>query len=120
MKSKYFLIAKKMAMKAPSKFKVGALLVIGKNQYTAFNYKDDIEHKPAKYHITIHAEDAVISKAISNGERHRLHMAELYVYRITVFGMAMSRPCIYCQKEIEKWKIKKVYYTTQTGYERLK
>ena len=65
------------------------------------------------FHESLHAEMNAIFK-IKNKEK--LEGATVLVYREDRNGhLAMSRPCEMCQKLLQRYKVKKVIYTTNNG-----
>jgi deoxycytidylate deaminase len=58
----------------------------------------------------IHAECAALKKTDAHG-------ATLYVARICNGKIGLSKPCSKCEKKIKKAGIKRVYYTTRTGWD---
>jgi deoxycytidylate deaminase len=108
----YLKHAAKVANKSEMEHKHGAILVhndtiIG----SGFNHKH--EHMCHKY--SIHAEVDALLK-VKAKKRHILQDAEMYVVRIgntkLQCPLKYSRPCCDCQKVIQKYGIKKVYYST--------
>lgn len=68
---------------------------------------------------TIHAECDVILQARN---RTNLRGSTIYVARLLKFdgSIAMSRPCPSCIRICAKYGIKKVYYTTEEGFDILR
>ena len=71
--------------------------------------------RPFKGAFSTHAEIAALAKAGLLAKD-----ADLYVSRFCPSGrMGLSRPCPDCHKAIEAAGIKRVFYSTETGWERL-
>jgi len=45
--------------------------------------------------------------------------ADIYVTRHTPTGMAMSKPCADCMKAIKVAGIRRIYYTSRSGYHKV-
>ncbi len=118
MKSKFFNLAKKLSEKSDYHHKIGAVIV-KKNRIVGIGF-----NKPAKTHPasnqpfkTIHAE----LDAILDSEREDLEGSTLYVYRELKDGsLANAKPCVHCQELINRYKIKKVFFTEDNKYKELK
>jgi deoxycytidylate deaminase len=66
--------------------------------------------------LSIHAE----IRAILSCPRRQLTGAEIWVYRENRYGdTALAKPCQKCLAVIEEVGIKRVYFTTENGYERI-
>lgn len=66
--------------------------------------------------LSIHAE----VKAILSCPRRQLTGAEIHVFRANRDGStALAKPCENCLAVLEEVGIKRVYFTTQDGYERM-
>lgn len=99
------------------KYKMGAVIVnkkpvsVGCNLYKThpiFANKEDA--------ASIHAE----VKAILSCPRSKLKGSEIWVYRETANGRtALAKPCEACQRIIIEAGIKRIFYTTEDGYERI-
>jgi len=71
-----------------------------------------------------HAETNAIYNAVRRAEPEILAKADLYVCRIKYantkkdqFVLGNAKPCIGCQKCITDFGIRRVFYTTESGYE---
>ena len=110
---KFFDLARKLSRKSEYEHKLGAVIV-QKNKVIEYRF-----NQPYKTHTktnnrfaTIHAE----LHAILSTRQKDLKGAIIYVYRETKHEVpANSKPCTYCQSLIEKFNIKRVFYTTD-GY----
>ena len=71
----------------------------------------------------MHAEIVAINNAIKNKHKEILSECELYVVRIGSNSMdnllKYSKPCINCQKYINKFNIKKIFYSTNYDYDKV-
>lgn len=66
--------------------------------------------------LSIHAE----VKAILSCPRRQLTGAEIWIFRADRYGKpALAKPCEKCLSIIEDVGIKRIYYTTSEGYERV-
>jgi len=82
------------------------------NRYNVYRYKDcGNKYLPAK----THAEQSVLNKI--KYLDIDFSKVKLYVYREFHDGkLAMCKPCPACLAAIKAMGIKKIYYTTETGY----
>jgi deoxycytidylate deaminase len=76
---------------------------------------NQLKTHPRSKSWTIHAE----LKAILNS-RNDLRGCVAYIGRWTSFGMALSKPCLNCQRLLAEVGIKVVYFTTPTGYQEMR
>ena len=107
-------MARRLAKKANYTHQLGAV-VVKKNRPIGFGFNEPHRTHPKSNNPfnTIHAELAA-TLGLSYDE---LKGAEIYVYRELKGGkMAMSRPCKHCMLLLKLANIKKVYYTSDTGY----
>lgn len=121
-KQKYYLdYAANIAMKSNMNHKHGAVIVYKKKIIaTGYNYIIN-----SYYHnFSIHAEVSAIL-SIKNNPHYKtiLSECELYVVRIgpkCLFKtLKYSKPCCNCQKTINKYDIKKAFYSTNYEYDKL-
>lgn len=98
--------------------KKGKILAVGYNQYKSHPLQK-MYNKTAKTSKTandpyyVHAE----VKALSKLKDMDLSDCEIYVYRLNCQGQnSISRPCNACMAAIVESGIKKIIYTTDTGY----
>lgn len=103
--------ATQVAKESTMKHKIGAIL-FDRNQYvTGFNHTHGVDVPTRKNRWSIHAEEMAIIK----GNRTGIDFlnSTLVVIRINKSGnIRLSKPCIHCQKLINKMKIPKVYYSS--------
>lgn len=115
--NKWFDLARLESLKTNFRSRVGAVLV-RKGRAVAVG-----RNKPHKTHPilrkydpykTLHAEiDACIGT-----NRDLIIGSDIYVYRELKDGtLAMARPCEMCRQVLEDLGIKRVFYTTEKGYE---
>lgn len=116
----HFRLARNMALKSPSKFRLGAVLVKGRRVLSAgFNQMNKTHTVMARFikdrnHlIGIHAEiAATVGVAAAD-----LDEATIIVYRVLANGkQALAKPCEMCQKYLFDIGVLKVYYSTVEGY----
>ena len=94
------------------RFKLGAVIVDkrGKILGKATNSKKTHPRFGSGDYKCIHAEGGAIYKAVIIG--HDVEDSTLYVYRQ---NGNMARPCSGCQDLLEKFKIKRVYYSNNVN-----
>lgn len=63
---------------------------------------------------SIHAEAALIKKLNKLCAFNRFKNITIFVFRISSKGISMSRPCIKCQKLLNKYPAT-IFYTTENG-----
>lgn len=114
MKLKFFDIAKKMAFKSPSRFKLGCVIV-NKNRIVGLgrNHMNKTHPRCKTYGNYVHAElDALIGSDYKETKN-----AIAYVYRETLNGtLAKSRPCPVCMEALRLAGISQVCYTVENGF----
>jgi len=67
--------------------------------------------------VWLHAEIDCIVKVVNRYGTEALKDSELYVARVLKDGsLANSQPCEGCQRAIEAFQIKRVFYTTTKGW----
>lgn len=94
-----------------------AAIVTYKKQIIGIGY-NSLKTHPKQYHFSkretkqhIHAEMAAIINALSNSNNN-LEGASIYVARVLKNNQpALAKPCPVCQKAIEFYGIKRVFYT---------
>lgn len=68
----------------------------------------------------VHAELDAIREALYHIGVDKLQYCELRVERFKANGtLGLAKPCECCQRAIEAFRIKRVYYTTEQGWEKL-
>lgn len=108
----YLMKARKESFKATHpRVRIGVVIVKngkvisrGHNQMRRINLKEF-----SKWSNSLHAEVHALYKLTIEQTRK----ATMYIYRETKNGnLAMCKPCDYCSKAIQEYKIKQVVYTT--------
>jgi deoxycytidylate deaminase len=69
--------------------------------------------------IFLHAEIAAIKNASRHLTLSQLSHSVLIICRVNDQGLAMSKPCVGCQRAIIEFGIKQVFFTTVDGIEQL-
>ncbi len=117
-----FRLARNMAFKSTSRFRLGAVLTKKRTTIsTGINrmwktHPINKQFNPQPFDIGQHAE----INACLGVDPVDLVGAEVYVYRILRNGsQALAKPCQMCKTYLKSVGIKNVYYTTATGYGRL-
>lgn len=116
MKTKYFDIAKRLAEKSSSKFKLGCCIV-KKNKIIGFGFNDMRKTHPKcnTYGNYLHAElHSLLGLSINETKG-----ATAYVYRLKNDGsMGMSKPCPVCEDALRVAGIQEICYTGHNCYEK--
>ena len=115
-------LAKSMALKSPSRFRLGAVLARRKHIVsTGYNQMRKTHPLQDKYHdgphsLGLHAEvHACIGVPAAD-----LHGAEVFVARVLRDGtLALAKPCLVCQKFLSSVGVRRVTYTTPDGVEEI-
>ncbi|MHC4278169.1 MAG: hypothetical protein ACYSTI_12740 [Planctomycetota bacterium] len=115
-------LAKNMARKSPSRFRLGAVLVKRRRIIsTGYNQMSKTHPLQEKYHdgshtLGTHAEvHACIGVSADD-----LLGAEVYVARLLKDGtQALAKPCLVCRKVLSSLGVYRVVYTTPEGYEEI-
>lgn len=114
MKLKYFELAKKIARKSTSKYKLGCV-VVRKNKVINVGFNDMTKTHPKSnaYYNMLHAEvDALIGLDFENTKN-----CDVYVFREHKDGkLALAKPCPTCMMALNKAGVKNIYYTIDGGY----
>ena len=117
MKLKYFDLARKLSVKSTHhQHKLGCVIV-KKNKIVGVGFNEVKTHtqSPHPYKM-LHAE---ISALLWNSYKD-LEGSEAYVYRERKDGkLALAKPCSACESALRVAKIKKVYYSSETGYQEI-
>lgn len=117
----YFDIAANIAKNSNMFQKHGAVIVYKKTiiatGYNSYSYN-------SKTNFSIHAEIVAINNAIKNSNKELLCYSKLYIVRIapeskSKYILKYSKPCLNCQKYINKFNIKKIYYSTNYDYDKI-
>lgn len=102
-------IATKSAMNSNMKFKLGAVLYDRTKYTTGYNRGFNVEVPHRDRPFSIHAEEMCILKGMRVGID--FEAATLIVVRIGKAGdLRVSKPCVVCQRLIEKVRIRQIYY----------
>ena len=112
-------LARYMALKSVSKFRLGAVLVKkGRVVSTGYNHMQKSHPLMQKYAgklnftLGLHAEVHTCI-GVSAGD---LHMADMWVCRVHRSGaLAMALPCRVCQRFLTDVGIRRVYFTNTLG-----
>lgn len=117
----YFDIAANIAKNSNMFQKHGAVIVYKKTiistGYNSYSYN-------SKTNFSIHAEIVAINNAIKNSNKELLSDSKLYIVRIapeskSKYILKYSKPCLNCQKYINKFNIKKIFYSTNYDYDKV-
>ncbi|MAT13443.1 MAG: hypothetical protein CMM02_20785 [Rhodopirellula sp.] len=119
LKKKYYLeIASDIAKNSNMFQKHGAIIVYKKNIIGKGCNNTTIK-KNSNCNYSIHAEISAINNVIKNYNKDILQYSDLFVVRISNDNLLKySKPCINCQKYINKFNIKKTYYSTNYEYDK--
>ena len=117
----YFEIAANIAKNSNMFQKHGAVIVYKKTiistGFNSYSYN-------SKINFSMHAEIVAINNVIKNGNKKILSEAKLYIVRIAPESkskhvLKYSKPCLNCQKYINKFNIKKIFYSTNYEYDKM-
>lgn len=115
MKEQFFQLARKVAQKSPSRFKIGAVITSKKGKVLSIGWNNMRKTHPKcfTYGNFLHAEiDALLGLDYKETKK-----GIVYIFRETAHGeLANSRPCETCYEAIRQSGIKKMYYTDSQGY----
>lgn len=117
MNLRYFKLAKRVAQKSPSKFKLGCVIA-NKKRIISFAFNDmSRTHPKSKTHGNfLHAE----IRALIGLSYEETRGANIFIYRETLNGeIARSKPCDICYNMLINSGIKNIYYTSEHGYHKL-
>jgi deoxycytidylate deaminase len=130
---KYFKILQKVAeaVEPVSRQRLSACLVY-KNEIIGMGFNKKKSHpfqrKFSKHEeaIYLHAEIDAIKNALKNVDAETISKSTLYIMRVKYedmnakrFVRGLSKPCEGCARAIAQFGIKKVYYTTEEGFDYL-
>ena len=114
-KMKFFQEAKKASLKSQSVPQMGAALVKN-NKLLSWGYNEmkKTHPKATSPFRTLHAEvDAILGIPLKD-----LPGCDVYVYREFKNGKAaLAKPCPSCYHTLRKYGIRRVFYTTSSGWE---
>lgn len=117
----YFDFAANIAKNSNMFQKHGSVIVYKKTiiatGYNSYSYN-------SKKNYSIHAEIIAINNAIKNCNKEILSESKLYIVRIAPETksdnmLKYSKPCLNCQKYINKFNIKKIFYSTNYDYDKV-
>ena len=113
MKMRFFELAKRMSHKSDHSHKIGGVLV-KKNKVLSVGFNKCKTHtKSNTVFRSIHCE----LDCILGAHEEDIVGATIYLYRQNKSGIvAISKPCIWCQKLLKDVGISKVCYTDHNGY----
>lgn len=110
-------LAIQLAYKSDDRFRLGCVIA-QKNRPVSIGYNSMVKtdpklESPFKFR---HAE----SHAIIGTPANLLSGSTLYVARIGARGrLLLAKPCEYCQRLIDESNIKRVFYSTEDGWQKL-
>jgi dCMP deaminase len=113
MKNKYFQLARNISKHSDHPVhQLGAVIVRG-NRIISLGFNKNKTHTKSNHAWKrLHAEICAIIKS-----KEDLTGCTIYVYRETKLGnLGMARPCQSCMIAIQEAGIKKICYSTETGY----
>lgn len=117
----YFEIASNIAKSSNMFQKHGAVIVYKKTiigtGYNSYSYSN-------RMNFSMHAEIVAINNVIKNYNKDILKESKLYIVRIapeskSKYVLKYSKPCLNCQKYINKFNIKKIFYSTNYEYDKI-
>ena len=114
MKPRFMEIAKKVAQKSDSKFRL-ACVITDKNKVLSFgwNFMGKTNPNCKTFSNYIHAEN----HALLGNSFRSLKGTTAYICRIKKDGsFGMARPCPICYESLKLAQVKKIVYTTSNGY----
>lgn len=114
MKQKFFDLASKLAKQSNHHTHLFGCVVVDKDQIIAVGTNKLKTHpKSAHKWNMLHSE----LSAIFSARFKDLKGCTAYVYRENLHGKpGMAKPCKVCEAALKEAGIRKVYYTTETGY----
>lgn len=114
-KDKFFKLAKRIAEKSSSITKLGCVIA-SKNKVITVGFNDMTKTHPKSNHPfkTLHAE----IRALIGVSEEETRGCDAYVYREIKSGrVAMAKPCDACMQALRLAKIKRVFFTTDSGWD---
>jgi deoxycytidylate deaminase len=117
----YFEIAANIARNSDMFQKHGAVIVYKKTiiatGFNSYSFNN-------KTNFSMHAEIVAINNVIKNYNKDILSESKLYIVRIapeskSKYVLKYSKPCLNCQKYINKFNIKKIFYSTNYEYDKI-
>lgn len=128
---KFFNLLEKVAIASePAARQRMAALLVYKNEVIAVGYNKMKSHpfqrKYAKHEqaIYLHAEIDCIKNALRIVDESVIAKSTMYILRMKrpddnprLFIRGMSKPCCGCERALAQFDVKKVYYTTDDGFD---
>ena len=120
--NRYFSLARQDMFLSYHQVRVGAVMVVGSKQYiVADNYLFKthplIEKHYPNFVQSIHAELNALLKYNEVRLGKLPKRTSMYVYREDRHGIVkLAKPCKTCEKLMKKAGIKRVFYSTETGF----
>lgn len=105
-------LARQVALRSESRFRVGAVIYNGSSVYgIGANDMCKTHPKSPHPHKAVHAEFMALQDALN--ERKTIHGTKVFVYRIKKDGSeGLAKPCEHCHAMLLWYGIKKIEYTT--------
>jgi len=98
--------------------KMAAILFTSKGQIITFSSNKSFWGDNKKF--TIHAEEAVIAKAVKNNIAHRYMNGQIHMLVVRWMAgkkqLGLAKPCIKCQALIKTARLDTVFYTNANGH----
>jgi deoxycytidylate deaminase len=108
---------------------LGAVIVL-RNEIIATGYNRCKTHPLQAYYSALagrpqaifpHAEISALDKLTkqkweSNQYANDFHLMKVYIFRETQHGLGMSKPCEICTLALKDFRIKHIFYTSESGY----
>lgn len=89
------------------------LVSYGVNSYKSSPFQK--KYGKNEHAIFLHAEIAAINNALRHINVSQLSKSKMIICRINKEGLAMSKPCVGCQRALAEFGIRTVFYTTPNG-----
>lgn len=106
----YLARAARVAMKSSMTHQHGCVIVASDGTVLCEGYNHHKVHMSHRF--SVHAEVDALRKAKKHPQK--LSECEMYVVRVSKSGfLKYSRPCEDCAQEIEKYGVRKVYYSAR-------
>ena len=109
-------MAKEQAEQSEYCYKIGSILITKTGEiYRGFNKANKTHTRSNQEYKHIHAELQVLLKAGIHNKK-KIAGSTMVLYRETSIGLACSKPCKFCEKILNEFNIKNIYYTDVDGY----
>ena len=105
--ARLLVLARKVALKSPCRFKIAAILFDGRGRVVATGYNHLGLGRGRMGHYTTHAEADALNKI-----RKPSRNLSMLLFRM---GDRLVTPCSACEKLIRAYGIREVIYTTKWG-----